>query len=205
MEAVGRGDRVQFICDWEDSAAAGIACSGSWIAQCIWWETPVLWVVLVPSAFIAPQIGDCFYSRLLQTDIIQPVLKHSQLAQAHISTCCCIMQCTLRIFYKICYMNFKSYHYRFKPIRVQQNWLPSAHSWKQLNGLVFWFRGTFICGSLVRRKNHQSHRQWNGLEWKGLEWIGQTSWTHSVERPFTCLDRFLAMGQSLRRYWEITK
>ena len=43
----------------------------------------LLMVALVPSAFIAPQIGDCFYSRLLQTDI-QPVLKHSRLE--HIST-----------------------------------------------------------------------------------------------------------------------
>ena len=33
MEAVGRGDRVQFICDWEDSAVAGIAYSGGWIAH----------------------------------------------------------------------------------------------------------------------------------------------------------------------------
>ena len=81
-------------------------------------KRPGFRVALVPSAFIAPQIGDCFYSRLLQTDIIQPVLKHFQLAHAHMLSYCTMD--TPNEFYKIYYLNCNCYHYRFKPIQVQR-------------------------------------------------------------------------------------
>ena len=146
MEAVGRGDRVQFICDWEDSAAAGIAYSGSWIAhdesvQFLGW----LWcyLLLLLLRLVIAFTAACF--KLISSNQSWDIPS----LHMHIYQLAVVLHSVHSIPFILCYMKFKCYHYSFKPIRVPQNGLPSAHSRKQLNGLDWQTDGWIITSSYL--------------------------------------------------------